>query len=449
MTAATIVDPEGAAVVSERVTSAEAARAEWARSAGARSGALHGWADDIELRSEALASLVVAEVSKPIFEARAEIARAVAILRYYAQLPYDSTGEVYPSTDGRARLITERVPLGTVAIVTPWNFPVAIPVWKAAPALAYGNAVLFKPSSAARGVAREISALAEHRFPAAVLQCVPTDRIGTDILLDDHRVAGVSFTGSVDVGRHVVQRVSRRGAPVQAEMGGQNASIVLDDADQHVAARVIAGAAMGYAGQKCTATRRVLVHRRIADDFMPILIAEVEALAVGDPRAEATVVGPLITERSRQDVAAAVLDAIERGAQLLTGGDRPNLEGPYYQPTLVHVTDPADPIAQEELFGPVASVLVFGDDEEAVTIANATRYGLSASVFGANLERAESVARRIDVGLVRVNAPTTGVDFHVPFGGEKASSYGPREQGRAAREFFTRSRTILVAGGPH
>lgn len=417
---------------------------QWSNLAPLRAAALNGWADSLEADAESLVSLVVREVGKPVQEARAEVKRSVAILRYYAQAAFDPIGEVYPSPDGRASLIAERFPLGIVMAVTPWNFPAAIPVWKVAPALAYGNAVLLKPSSAAVGTAYRLFELAREHIPKNVLALAPVGTEQAQRLFKEPRIAGVSFTGSVTVGQEMIRSVATRGGSVQAEMGGQNPSIVLDDADPMTAATIIARAAMAYAGQKCTATSRVIVARSIATSFIPALVEATSSLPIGDPSREETVVGPLINSGARDDVRAAVRSAVERGAALLVGGDEPPLDGWFYRPALLELTDVRDQFAQEETFGPAAAVIVASSDEEAVEIANATRYGLAAAVFSQDLDRATRVARKLRAGLIRVNASTTGVDFYAPFGGERASSYGPREQGRAAREFYTSSRTILI-----
>lgn len=427
------------------VEEAKRAQPAWASRAAERSAALGGWAAAIEREAPALADLVAREVGKPIGEARAEVGRTVAIIRYYAQVAFDPTGEIYPSPDGRAELMTERVPLGVVLAITPWNFPLAIPAWKIAPALAYGNAVLFKPSSAALATGHRLVELARPHVATDVLKLVTASVELVERLIADKRVAGVSFTGSVGVGRRVVLTVAGRGGAVQAEMGGQNPSIVLDDADLDQAAATIARAAMAYAGQKCTATSRVILLESVARDFVPRFVHAVRALPVGDPLDERTIVGPLISRDARASVDAAVQAARSRGGELLAGGVALEYEGWFYEPTVLRVSDGTDPFVQEETFGPAVAIQTVAGEDDAVKIANATPYGLSAAVFGTELGRARAVARKLDVGMVRVNASTTGVDFYAPFGGEKASSYGPREQGRAAREFYTRSRTLTVS----
>jgi alpha-ketoglutaric semialdehyde dehydrogenase len=247
----------------------------------------------------------------------------------------------------------------------------------------------------------------------------------------------------VSVGRQVAVAATGRGIPSQAEMGGLNASIVLADADPRRAATVIAGAAMGYAGQKCTATSRAIVVGE-PGPFTEALVAAVEGLAIGDPAEEGTVVGPVITDQARRSVVEAAEQAVAGGGRLLTGGKAPDGPGWFVAPTLVGGLRPDARLAQEEVFGPIAVVLPVADEEEALRVANGVRYGLVASVFTRDLDRALRLAERLDTGLIRVNAPTSGVDFLAPFGGEKDSSYGPREQGKAARDLYTSTRTITI-----
>ena len=433
-----------AEAVDGQIERGRAVSRDWADDAAARARGLHAWANAIEADADAFVDLVTREVGKPVRESRGEVGRAVAIIRYYAQAAYDPIAETFPGSGPGVELSVHRRPHGLVSVICPWNFPVAIPAWKIAPALAYGNAVLFRPSSQALATATLLARTATASLPEGILQLVISDHEGSAALLDDPRIGAVSFTGSVPVGQEIVRRVAGRGAPVQAEMGGQNASIVLADADLDFAANTIARAAMEYAGQKCTATRRAIVHRAIAPTFIPMLAAAVEGLRVGQPGDEATDVGPLIGQPARESVQAALDRARQRGAVQLTASAPIADDGWFVAPALLQVADPDDEFAQAETFGPAAAVLVAESEDHAVEIANSTPFGLSAAVFGSDVGRARSLAARLDAGLQRVNAPTTGVDFYVPFGGEKASGYGPREQGRAAREFFTHTRTMLV-----
>lgn len=434
----------GPAEISALIERATQVQPGWARRTMDRSAALDAWSRALEDDREALARLVAREIGKPIREARAEVSRAAAILRYYAQAALDPVAEVFPSASGQGEVRVERHARGVVAVVCPWNFPLAIPVWKIAPALAYGNAVLMKPSSAAIGVALRLVELARPSVPEEVLAVVSSRGDDAMTMLDDPRVAAVSFTGSSEVGRRVVARVAARGAAVQSEMGGQNASIVLPDADLERAAASIVDAAMGYAGQKCTATRRVIVLDAIAEELVDRLVARTEELRVGDPLEEETAVGPVIDERALNLVERAVDGAVGRGARVLTGGRRRGRAGWFYAPTLLAIDDAADEFACVETFGPVAAILTVRSVEEAITIANGTEYGLVGAIFSQDLTAATTIANALHVGMVKLNAPTTGADYWVPFGGDRASSYGPREQGRAARDFYDTTRTVTI-----
>jgi aldehyde dehydrogenase (NAD+) len=428
--------------VANAAGAARAAATGWAREpAHARAAALHACAEAVAAAAGELTDLVVREVGKPRGEAAAEIDRGVAILRYFAQHALYPDGEVYPPADGVSLLHTRRRPHGVVGLITPWNFPVAIPLWKAAPALAFGNAVLLKPAPQSPAVALRLAELFADALPSGVLT-VLTGLGGTGEATVDAADA-VSFTGSVAAGQAVARRAVARGIPVQCEMGGQNAAIVLPDANQDAAAAAIAAAAMGYAGQKCTATSRVIV---IGDPapFAERLAAAVEALPVGDPADPGTVVGPLIESRPREAIRAAVRRASTGGARVLTGVRQPDGDGWFQAPTLLADVPPGDDLYREEYFGPVCVVLPAESADAAVRVANDVRHGLVAAVYTRDLAAALTLANQLDVGMVKVNAPTTGVDFHAPFGGEKESSYGPREQGTAARDFYTRIVTVTL-----
>jgi alpha-ketoglutaric semialdehyde dehydrogenase len=414
----------------------------WRRAPGAvRATALGAAAAALAQRADEVTALTVREVGKPLSEARGEVARGVSILRYYAQLALLPDGETLPAADPDALLMTRYRPVGVAALLTPWNFPVAIPLWKAAPSLAYGNATILKPSSAAAATALLLQEIIAPTLPDGVLQVLLGGAETARPLIEHPDVAAVSFTGSVPVGRDIASRVAARGARVQAEMGGQNPSVVLADADLDRAASTIAYAAMGYAGQKCTATSRVIVEKPVYAEFRDRLAAAITALQVLDPAAEGTLVGPVIDDNSRSAALAAVGAS---GGRVITGGKALDAPGYYLAPTLVELDAPSGPLASEEVFAPVAAVLSADSAERAVEIANGVRFGLVAAVFTRDLGQALRVTNELDAGMVRVNAPTSGVDFHASFGGAKESSYGPREQGLAARAFYTESRTVLI-----
>jgi acyl-CoA reductase-like NAD-dependent aldehyde dehydrogenase len=413
-----------------------------------RATALNAAADAVHAAHAELADLIVREVGKPVIEARQEVTRAVGILRYQAQSALDPDGETYPAAppaDRTTLLMSRRRPLGVAGLITPWNFPIAIPLWKAAPALAYGNAVVLKPSTEALAVALRVQELLAAHLPDGLLQVVPGEAEAGQAVIEG--ADAISFTGSTKVGREVAKAAAARGIPAQCEMGGLNASIVLPDADLEAAAKVIATSAMGYAGQKCTATSRVIAVGE-AGPVAEAVVAAVETMGVGDPADEGTVVGPVITPRAREGVVGAAEGAGRDGGRVATGGRALDGPGLFVAPTVVDGLAPDAPLAQEEVFGPIAGILRAASAEEAVRISNAVPYGLVTSVFTRDLDAVLDLVDGLDTGMIRINQPTSGVDYHAPFGGEKASSYGPREQGKAARDFYTSSHTITVAPSP-
>ncbi len=358
-------------------------------------------------------------------------------------------GEVVPAQAAGALQFTLRDPLGVCALITPWNFPVAIPLWKAAPALAFGNTVVLKPAEQASHAALLLARSASRAgMPAGTFNVVLGDGalVGTALLEADD-VRAVSFTGSTGVGAQVAAFCARRNIRFQTEMGGKNVAIVLADGDLDLAARLTAAGAMRYAGQKCTATSRVIVEAKAFGPFMERLGQEIDRLPLGPVADSASAVGPLITPEARSRVQSAI-SAME--GELVMGGRPPAdaafARGNFLLPTVVQGVAPDSAMAQDELFGPVLAAFSVTDLDEAIALANHTRYGLSASLFTRDLGAALEYIRRIEVGLVRVNGDTTGVDPHAPFGGTKGSSSGSREQGSAAREFYTETRTVQVAG---
>lgn len=439
---------------------AEARKSDWAkRPAAARSAALTAAADRVAQAADELADLVVREVGKPIAEARGEVARSVAILRYYGQQVFDPIGAVHEPS-GSGLLYTQRRPRGVAGLITPWNFPLAIPLWKAAPALAFGNTVVLKPAPEATACALRLQELLRPSSSSNELRrsssspddlpffVVPGDVAEGQALVDQSDV--VSFTGSVAAGNAVAARAK---VPVQAEMGGQNPAIVLPDADLETAAAQIAAAAMGYAGQKCTATKRIIA---VGTDIADALVAAVERLKVGDPADPDTVVGPVIDGTARDRVVNAATGRVSMGGvsmggatgsggsggRVLTGGKA--LDGNFVAPTVVDGVPGDHVLACDEVFGPICAIQYAGSVDEAIELANGVAYGLASAVYTRDLAKALNVSGRLDAGLIKVNAPTTGVDFYLPFGGEKASSRGPREQGKAAQDFYTSTHTITL-----
>ncbi|MEV3989936.1 aldehyde dehydrogenase family protein [Streptomyces sp. NPDC049837] len=429
----------GAFAAVDAVDRARAAQPDWqACGAATRSAALTAVADAVEAAAGELAALAVREVGKPLTEARAEVARTAAIWRYYAQAPYEPTGAVHEAAAGAGLLLSRRRPHGVAGLITPWNFPFAIPGWKAAPALAAGNAVVLKPAPEATACAQRLAEIVQRALPAGVFTVVPGGAVEGNAIISAADV--ISFTGSTAVGQAVVRAATGRGVPAQAEMGGLNAAIVLPDADIGQAAAHIAAAIAGYAGQKCTATSRVIAVGTALDPLREALAEALRAVPVGDPADAATVCGPLISEHAR----AQVLDA-SHGLRTLVGGTVPHGPGWYAPPTLVEEVPPGHRLLREEVFGPIAALLPADDLAHAVRITNSVPYGLVTSVHTADLNTALTGLDRLDTGMIRINAPSSGVDFHLPFGGTKASSHGPREQGRAALEFYTSSRTYTLS----
>lgn len=380
--------------------------------------------------------------------------RAAHIFKFFAGEAMRAGGELVPSTRPGLTVEITREPLGVVSIITPWNFPIAIPAWKIAPALAYGNTVVFKPADLVPGSAWALAEIISRAGlpPGAFNLVMGRGRDIGDTLIRDPRVAAVTFTGSQATGRQVAQAcIGRAGAMTkfQLEMGGKNPLVVLDDADLDLAVTCAINGAYFSTGQRCTASSRLIVTSGIHDRFVAAMVDRLKTLTVGDARKSGTVIGPVVDAvQLKQD-----RDYIEigrgEGARLAFGGEAlPEVEGKpgfYLRPALFTDTTHAMRINREEIFGPVASVVRAKDADEALALANDTEYGLSAGVCTTSLKLAAHFKRHLQAGMVMVNAPTAGVDPHVPFGGRKGSSYGPREQGRYAVEFYTAVKTTYVS----
>jgi aldehyde dehydrogenase (NAD+) len=437
-------DPE---IVRQAVDAAAAAQTSWASLPGpTRAEHLYRWADAINARSAELADAIVREVGKPVGEARGEVGRCTMILRYYAGEAVRGVGEVIPAQAAGSLQYTVREPLGVIGLITPWNFPLAIPLWKAAPAIALGNTVVIKPAEAASYVASLLAQTAiDARLPAGVFNVLfGRGSIIGDSLLRDERVKGVSFTGSDTVGARVARTCAERNIRYQTEMGGKNVAIVLQDADLNQAANLVASGAMRFAGQKCTATSRVIVERSVRDDFRKALIAALESLPFGDPAEDATAVGPVISRDTADFLNDFVANAEGDRIYAATAPTGDLRDGFFVPPTVIGIGSAKEEIAQKELFGPVLAWLDADDLDHALDLANDTQFGLSASLFTKDIPSALRYVGRIQAGMVRVNADTTGVDPHAPFGGFKGSSSHIREQGPAARDFYTETKTIQI-----
>ena len=401
-------------------------------------------ADAIEARVEQIAQDMTAEMGKPLREARMESARAAAILRYSAGEAYRPAGEVYEPSVGNQTLYTRRRPLGVVALITPWNFPIAIPVWKLAPALIYGNTVVLKLGYEAPRTGLHIAeCFAEAGLPAGVLNVVTGSgsKVGAELVSNRH-VRALSFTGSVAVGQAVRDEATARNCRVQLELGGHNPFIVMADAELDRAADAAFAGAFWSAGQKCTATRRILVQDTVYDAFREKLLARVAAGKVGDPADPATEVGPVVAAGPFEEIMAAIERGKAEGGTVAAGGVRADETGFLIAPTVFeNVADDAF-LSCEEVFGPVTSLYRFSTLDEALERANAVEFGLSAAIFTRDLHATQRFSNELQAGILHINSQTAGADVHVPFGGLKNSSFGPHEQGRAAMEFYTETVTV-------
>ncbi|MHB1469500.1 MAG: aldehyde dehydrogenase family protein, partial [Solirubrobacteraceae bacterium] len=418
--------------------------------APARAEALRRGADALQERAQEAAVRLARDMGKALRDARAEVLRSVAILRYFAGELLQPVGETYASADPSTMLFTAEEPLGVVCAITPWNFPFAIPTWKLAPAIAFGNAVVWKPAEAASGSAVLLAeTLLDGGVPAGVLNLL-TGKGGaiSPALTGDPRLAALTFTGSGGVGGGLREAVADRNVKVQLELGGKNPAIVLASADLQDAATQVARGAMLATGQRCTATSRVYVERAVAERFEELLRERVQSLVVGDPLDEASDLGPLASAEQRDTVAGYLELARSEGARILAGGTIDDPGGCFVAPTLLADVDQDSALVREEIFGPVLVLAVVEDFEDAIRAANDTELGLSSGIFTKDLTRAMEFVRRTRSGLVHVNRETANVEPHLPFGGVKGSSNMAREQGKAARQFFTTTKTIYVRSPP-
>lgn len=402
----------------------------------------------LEARVDEIAAEFTREEGKTLREARGETLRGVTILRYFAGEGAQAVGEVYPSVNPAMMLYTLHVPLGVVGIITPWNFPVAIPLWKIAPALLYGNTVVFKPAEITPLTATRLAQIFDEvGLPKGVLNLVAgSGAVIGPALTDNPTVTGISFTGSNAVGRAIQAGANRRGAKVQLELGGKNPVVVLDDADLDQAAALTVSGAMLSTGQKCTATSRAIVQRAVLAAFTEKVVARVRALAVGDGMRDETNVGPQASASQRDTVLEYLEIGREEGAEVLVGGgplNGPEYNGGYFvQPTVFAGVRPEMRIAQEEIFGPVLSIIPADSYDEALSIANGVRYGLSAAIFTRDIGKSFRFIRDSQAGVIHVNGETPGAEPQAPFGGMKESSSFSREQGKAAAQFFTQTKTV-------
>lgn len=431
--------------VREAISTAREVFPAWsAKSPAARAEILRLAADRLECRADAVTRDLVAENGKPIREARGEVAKSVTTFRYYAGLAGAMDGRAFCGGCERVRHETRLEPAGVVVAITPWNVPAAGPARKLAPALLSGDPVILKPASATPITAIHlVECLLETGIEPGVVQLVcGRGAVLGPRLAADPRVAAVSFTGSTEAGLQLKHSMSGSLARLQLELGGKNAAAVFADADLTQAIRSIVQAAYASAGQQCTATSRVLVHRSIYEDLVSGLIEQVESLHVGDPNQESTDMGPLIDDEQVEAVHGFVKRAVGEGASVAVGGDRIPRPGSFYSPTVLTGVQPHMEIAREEVFGPVLSVLPFESLEEAIDILNQTKYGLSCAVHTRDLSVAQTFAERAECGVVVVNGPTAGIELPAPFGGFKMSGTAWKEHGPEALQFYTRTKLV-------
>ena len=431
------------------IAAARAAFPAWSRgSIQARADMLDKIGNEILARKDELGTLLSREEGKTRVEGIGEAARAGYLFKFFAGEVVRQAGEVLPSVRPGVKVEITREPLGVVGIITPWNFPIAIPAWKIAPALAYGNCIVFKPADLVPGCAWALAdIIGRAGVPAGVFNLVMgRGSVIGEILSNDPGIDAVSFTGSVAVGRQVAKNCAARLAKVQLEMGGKNPQVVLDDADLGTAVNISVQSAFFSTGQRCTASSRLIVAEGIHDRFIKGVIEKLKTLKIDDALKDGTDIGPVVDPKQLEQDLHYIEIGKKEGAKLAAGGERlkRDHEGYYLSPALFTDTTAAMTINREEIFGPVASVIRVKNYEEALAVANDTPYGLSSGIATTSLKHAEHFKRNSAAGMVMVNLPTAGVDYHVPFGGRKGSSYGPREQGRYAVEFYTTVKTSYI-----
>ncbi len=436
-------------LVEQAIAAARNAFPKWSMSSTlTRSDLLEKVASELFARSHELGDLLAREEGKTLPEATGEVIRAAQCFRFFSGEAVRIVGERIESVRPGIGVEVTREPVGVVALITPWNFPIAIPAWKIASALCFGNTVVFKPADLVPASAWVLSdIIARAGVPEGVFNLV-TGRgsVVGETFVASPDVDAISFTGSESIGMNLLRKGAETAKKLQLEMGGKNPLVVLDDADLAVAVPAAINGAFYSTGQRCTASSRLIVTEGIHDRFVAAMREAINALVIGDARDKATQIGPVVSQSQLEQDLAAVERAVKEGARLSAGGALLNRSTPgyYMSPALLTETSGEQWINQEEVFGPVASVIRVPDYETALHTANDTRFGLSSGICTTSLKYASDFKRRIVAGVCMVNLPTAGIDFHVPFGGRKKSSYGPREQGQAAREFYTVQKTAYT-----
>jgi len=433
------------------IAAARSALVGWANTPAPARGAILDKASQIlSVRLDEMANILTREEGKTLAESKGEVARARDIFRYYSGEGWRYGGQVLPSSQAGELLYTRREPLGVVSIITPWNFPIAIPAWKIAPALAYGNTVVFKPAKDAPLIGwMLVAALVEAGLPKGVINFLFGDgaTVG-DEMARNPDVNGISFTGSTQVGAQIYRQAIQNLTRVQLEMGGKNALVVLRDANLDLAVDLAVKGGFALTGQACTATSRVIVEEPIADAFVSALGQAARKLVVGNGLEAGVQMGPAVNRAQLETDQSYMALGQSEGAKLVAGGEMAEHAGYFAQPTVFDQVQPGMRIAQEEIFGPVISVIRATSLDDAIEKANAVHFGLTAGVVTNNLQHAFAFANRIDAGVVKINEPTTGLALNAPFGGFKQSSANTfKEMGQAAVDFYTRTKTIYVGHG--
>ncbi len=436
----------------DALSAARDAQAQWAAYGLERKqNVLMAIGTEMMARAEELGRLLSREEGKPLAEGKGEVFRAGQFFTYYAHEVLRQLGENADSVRPDIEVDVRREPVGTVAIISPWNFPTATASWKIAPALAYGNAVIWKPANLTPASAVALTEIiAKQDIPAGLFNLVMG--AGRDVgqrLVESPRIDAVSFTGSVPVGRGIAAAAVQNFTRIQAEMGSKNALAVMDDADLDLAVTLALGGAFGGTGQKCTASSRLVVQDGIHDAFVEKLVAGAKAMKVGHALTEGTQIGPVVSEQQLTENLAYVKLGQSEGAELACGGERLTMDtdGYYMSPGVFLNTTNDMAINREEMFAPLTSVIKVASYDEALYVVNDTEFGLTSGIVTRDLARATHFRRNARTGVVTVNLPTAGTDYHVPFGGRGNSSYGPREQGTHAREFYTTVKTAYIAAG--
>lgn len=429
------------------VSSAQVGFNTWRKQTGIeRANYLYKMADELEKAKEEIATLASREMGKPISEMLGEVTRGVNVLRYYAAEGVRADGQSVPASDQHVLQYSKRVPLGVVAVITPWNFPVAIPIWKIAPALICGNSVVWKPAENSALTATRLMEIFEKvNLPKGVLNLViAKGRMIGDTLLEKADIDAVSFTGSTQTGTQISSICAKRNIKFQTEMGGKNAAVILNDADLEKTIPMILSGAFRSAGQKCTATSRIIVEKEIFPNFINSLQEAMSTLLVKGALDADAYLGPVASKAQYENISQYIELARKEATVIAEGKLHTLSEGYYIPPIVVSGVRAQHKLVKEEIFGPVAVVLQAENFDEAVELCNQSEYGLSASIFTNNMEKAFLFLEEAEVGMVRVNQETAGVEYQVPFGGMKWSSSHTREQGQAALEFYSQVKTCAI-----